>query len=176
MAIAKDPPFASPGRARPGALVSSPTRISNRSSDRSGACYAGPSAGRTREASAYCDPAWKSSAPIDIENDHVAHTMGDRQGHRVASAARRIDESEIRNIGGRRQLEDATRNATVDDFLADKGRNVGPKLGVVFGQAGRRVPVHFPIDVGPAAGWIRLAGSGVGDQDARIAFGGRSPA
>ena len=96
--------------------------------------------------------------------------MGDRQCHRVASAARRIDESEIRDVGGRRQLEDAMRNATVDDFLADKGRNVGPELGVVFGQAGRRVPVHFPIDVGLPQGWIHLAGTGVGDQDARIAL------
>jgi hypothetical protein len=45
--------------------------------------------------------------------------MGDRQCHRIAGAARRIDESEIRDVGGRRQLEDATRNATVDDFLAE---------------------------------------------------------
>ena len=94
----------------------------------------------------------------------------DRQCHRVASAARRIDESEIRDVGGRRQLEDAMRNATVDDFLADKGRNVGPKLGVVFGQAGRRVPVHFAIDVGLPQRRIHVAGSGVGDQDARIAL------
>jgi hypothetical protein len=96
--------------------------------------------------------------------------MGDRQSHRVTGAPRRIDESKIRNVGGRRQLEDATRDATLDDFLADKGRNVGPELGVVFGQAGRRVPGHFPIDVGLPQGWIHLAGSGVGDQDARIAL------
>ena len=78
--------------------------------------------------------------------------MSDRQCHRIASAARQIDESEIRNAGGRRHLEYAIRNATVDDFLADKGRNVGPELGVVFGKAGRWVPVHFAIDVGPLQG------------------------
>ena len=71
--------------------------------------------------------------PRRVENDHVAQAMGYRQCHRVAGAARGIDESEIRDVGGRRQLEDAARNAIIDDFLAEKGRNVGPKLGVVFG-------------------------------------------
>ena len=47
--------------------------------------------------------------------------MGDRQSRRVAGAARRIDESEIRNASGRAQLEDARRYATVDYLLADKG-------------------------------------------------------
>ena len=51
-------------------------------------------------------------------------------------------------------LEDAARDATIDDFLADKGRNVGPKLGVVFGPAGRRVPV----DVGLPQRWSSSPG------------------
>ena len=99
--------------------------------------------------------------------------MGDRHGHRIAGAARRIDESEIRDIGGRRQLEDAMRNATVDDS-GDRPQ-YSPELGVVFGQAGGRVPSYFPIDVGLPQRRVHLAGRGVGDEDERIALGAIVP-
>ena len=52
--------------------------------------------------------------------------------------------------------------------MGDKGRNVGPELGAVFGQAGRRVPVHFAVDISLPQRWIHLSGRGVGDQDAWV--------
>ena len=62
------------------------------------------------------------------------------------------------------QLEHATRNATVDDdFLGEKGRDGGPKLSAIFGQAGGKIPVHIAIDVGLPQRRIDLPGSGAGD-------------
>ena len=64
--------------------------------------------------------------PRGVENDHVAQTVGDRQCHRVASAARGIDD---RRLADTRALFEHARSLDPDDVPAMVVRSTVKRAG-----------------------------------------------